>query len=321
MFGQSFDKPVRHMREYLSILLPLVHEGTVSFRGETLSANGTLNIAGATPFPVLIAALGPKMLELAGTVADGTITWMTGPATLESHTVPAITKAAEQAGRPPPRVCVGLPVCVTDDPDDARERADQLNAHGRIGMCFLARQNVEREGQQAVARKDRGCFVEGLVRRRPPTPQIVIVHRRQVVMHERIAVHELDRAPDHQRPRASPLEQPGRLHHQKRAETLASGKRRMAHRLEQARRSCSFVLHRIGCEQTVEQTLHVARDTVEPFLENRIRRRDRVDIIGLAQQVSPHPLAHRISLRRKVSDPSPFVHPPVRHTPPAGAVR
>jgi F420-dependent oxidoreductase-like protein len=128
MFGQSFEKPLRHMREYLSILMPLVHEGTVSFRGETLSANCGLNITGATPFPVLIAALGPKMLELAGTAADGTITWMTGPATLESHTIPTITKAAEHAGRPPPRVCVGLPVCVTDDPDGARERAGRVFA-------------------------------------------------------------------------------------------------------------------------------------------------------------------------------------------------
>jgi F420-dependent oxidoreductase-like protein len=128
MFGHSFEKPVRHMREYLSVLMALVHEGTVSFQGETLRANGTLNIAGATPFPVLVAALGPKMLELAGAVADGTITWMTGPATLEAHTVPTITKAAEQAGRPAPRVCVGLPVCVTDDPDGARERAGSVFA-------------------------------------------------------------------------------------------------------------------------------------------------------------------------------------------------
>ena len=128
MFGHSFEKPVRHMREYLSVLLALVHDGTVSFQGETLSANGTLSIAGAKPFPVLVAALGPKMLALAGTAADGTITWMTGPATLEAHTVPTITKAAEQAGRPAPRVCVGLPVCVTDDPDGARERAGRVFA-------------------------------------------------------------------------------------------------------------------------------------------------------------------------------------------------
>jgi F420-dependent oxidoreductase-like protein len=128
MFGHSFEKPVRHMREYLSVLMALVHDGTVSFQGETLSANGTLKIAGAAPFPVLVAALGPKMLALAGTTADGTITWMTGPATLEAHTVPTITKAAEQAGRPAPRVCVGLPVCVTDDPAGARERAGRVFA-------------------------------------------------------------------------------------------------------------------------------------------------------------------------------------------------
>jgi 5,10-methylenetetrahydromethanopterin reductase len=126
MFGMSFEKPVRHMREYLEILMPLVRGESVSYKGETLTFNGGVGVQGATPFPVLIAALGPKMLELAGSLADGTITWMTGPATLESHTIPTLTKAAEQAGRPAPRVGVGLPVCVTDDPDGARERAGKV---------------------------------------------------------------------------------------------------------------------------------------------------------------------------------------------------
>jgi len=128
MFGMSFDKPVRHMREYLEILMPLVRGESVSYKGETLTFNGGVGVQGATPFPVLIAALGPKMLGLAGTLADGTITWMTGAATLESHTIPTISKAAEQAGRPAPRVGVGLPVCVTDDPDGARERAGKVFA-------------------------------------------------------------------------------------------------------------------------------------------------------------------------------------------------
>ena len=128
MFGMSFDKPVRHMREYLEILMPLVRGESVSYKGETLTFNGGVGVQGATPFPVLIAALGPKMLGLAGTLADGTITWMTGAATLESHTIPTISKAAAQAGRPAPRVGVGLPVCVTDDPDGARERAGKVFA-------------------------------------------------------------------------------------------------------------------------------------------------------------------------------------------------
>src|SRR5947209_19578819 len=83
MYGYSFAKPLRHMREYLEILVPLVREGHVSFSGETLTGNAALDIKDTTPFPILLAALGPKMLELAGTVADGTITWMTGPATVE----------------------------------------------------------------------------------------------------------------------------------------------------------------------------------------------------------------------------------------------
>ena len=126
MFGLSFDKPARHMREYLEILVPLVHSGSVSFAGETLTGHVGLDVKGATPFPILVAALGTKMLELAGTVADGTLTWMTGPATIESHIVPTITGAAERAGRPAPRVGVGLPVCVTDDEAAARERAASL---------------------------------------------------------------------------------------------------------------------------------------------------------------------------------------------------
>ena len=67
----SFEKPVRHMREHLSILRPLIHERSVSFEGDTLGAQATIDIPGATPCPILVAALGPKMLELAGTEADG----------------------------------------------------------------------------------------------------------------------------------------------------------------------------------------------------------------------------------------------------------
>lgn len=123
MFGYSFDKPVRHMREYLEILVPLVREGTVSFTGETLSAHTSVQVEGSSPMPILLAALGTKMLELAGGVVDGTVTWMTGPHTIESHILPTITAAAEKAGRSTPRIGVGLPVCVTTDVADARERA------------------------------------------------------------------------------------------------------------------------------------------------------------------------------------------------------
>ncbi|MDQ3294641.1 MAG: TIGR03564 family F420-dependent LLM class oxidoreductase, partial [Actinomycetota bacterium] len=125
LFGYSFEKPARHMREYLEVLLPLLRGEQVQYEGATLKAAtmAPLGVDAPAP-PVLLAALAPVMLKLAGAVADGTITWMVGPGTLESHIVPSITAAAEAAGRPAPRVCVGLPVCVTDDEAAARARAD-----------------------------------------------------------------------------------------------------------------------------------------------------------------------------------------------------
>ena len=123
MWGLKYDRPAVHMREYLSVLLPLIREGRASFSGEFFRVNATVQVPVPKPPPVLIAALAPVMLRLAGEMADGTITWMAGPKTLETHIVPRITKAAKQAGRPDPRVVVGLPVAVTDDPAGARERA------------------------------------------------------------------------------------------------------------------------------------------------------------------------------------------------------
>jgi F420-dependent oxidoreductase-like protein len=124
-FGIPFDRPVRHLTEYLAVLMPALRGETVSFQGETLAVTmfAPVKLAGADPPPVLVAALGPQMLRLAGGQTDGTITWMTGPATLAGHTVPAISKAAAAAGRPRPRVVAGLPVCVTNDAAAARETA------------------------------------------------------------------------------------------------------------------------------------------------------------------------------------------------------
>lgn len=115
MLGLSWDKPVRHLREYLSILVPLVRGEAADFEGETLTAKLALDIPDAAPVPVLVAALGSQMLGVAGRMAEGTVTWMTGPATIGDHVAPTITTAAADAGRPAPRIVCALPVCVTDD--------------------------------------------------------------------------------------------------------------------------------------------------------------------------------------------------------------
>jgi F420-dependent oxidoreductase-like protein len=150
VFGQSFERPARHMREYLSILMPLLMGEQVAFTGETLRAAtfGALEIDAPAP-PVLVAALGPTMLGLAARLASGTATWMTGPSTIESHIVPVIRKAAAEAGRPEPRVAVGLPVCVTADAAAARERAAELFAI--YGGLPSYRAMLDREGAAGPA--------------------------------------------------------------------------------------------------------------------------------------------------------------------------
>ena len=144
MYGYSFDRPARHMREYLSILLPLLDGQNVSFSGETMRAGIGLSTPRPGRVPVLLAALAPQMLRLAGQRTDGTVLWMTGIATVRDYIVPSIRAAAEAAGRPSPRVVCILPVCVTDDPDGARDRANRVFAI--YGQLPSYRAMLDREG-------------------------------------------------------------------------------------------------------------------------------------------------------------------------------
>jgi 5,10-methylenetetrahydromethanopterin reductase len=149
MFGYDFGKPILHMREYLDVLLPLLDGQSAAVSGTTVRANIGLTTPSPGRVPVLLAALGPQMLRLAGERTDGTVLWMTGPATVRDHIVPAITAAAQAAGRPGPRVVCSLPVCVTDDPDGARERATQVFAI--YGDLPSYRAMLDREGAAGPA--------------------------------------------------------------------------------------------------------------------------------------------------------------------------
>lgn len=146
MFGMSYDKPARHMREYLSILLPLLREKKVNFAGESLTFRGAVDIA-AEPCPVVIAALAPMMLKLAGEVADGTSLWMTGPKTIEEYIRPTMLAAA--GGRPTPLTIAGLPVCLTNDPETARAKAAKEFAI--YGQLPSYRAVLDREGAAGPA--------------------------------------------------------------------------------------------------------------------------------------------------------------------------
>ncbi len=144
MLGLSFDKPARHMREYVSVLRELLDTGKTSFGGSVYRVNASLNVSGASRIPLLIGALRPQMCKIAGSLCDGTITWMTGPRALGEKIVPAIRTAAEAAARPTPRIVCGLPVALTDDVAGAREAANK--AYALYGTLPSYRAMLDEEG-------------------------------------------------------------------------------------------------------------------------------------------------------------------------------
>jgi 5,10-methylenetetrahydromethanopterin reductase len=144
-----FERPVRHMREYLDVLLPLLDERKVSATGEIWSCDTEMIAPPAAPPAVIVAAMGPQMLRLAGSRADGTILWLVGPDTVRDHIVPTIDAAAEQVGRPKPRVVASVPVCVTDDATAVREAVAMILAGYNDLPSYRAM--MDREGADGPA--------------------------------------------------------------------------------------------------------------------------------------------------------------------------
>ena len=143
MYGGSYARPFTRTQEELRALKALMAGEAVELEGEEVTVRGQLAIK-ASPPPVLIAALGPRMLDLAGKEADGTALWMVGPETLAQHIAPRICEAAQAANRPAPRILAGLPICLTEDPGRARAfAAKKLMVYGRLAAY---RAMLDREG-------------------------------------------------------------------------------------------------------------------------------------------------------------------------------
>lgn len=146
MLGMSYDKPARHMREYLSVLMPLARGEQVTFEGDQYRVRGVaLDIPGAEPMPVVIAGLGPVMLKLAAELADGTNTWMVGPNTMQNHILPSL----HGAGSADPTVVAGMPIVLTTNVDAARGKiAEDLTIYGQLPSY---RAMLDREGAAGPA--------------------------------------------------------------------------------------------------------------------------------------------------------------------------
>ena len=133
MWNSAFDRPAHFMQEYLNVLLPLLREKEVVYSGDMIITEAGLQFPEVPAPSVLLAALAPRMLRMAGAVADGTVLWVTGEKVIRTHIAPRIKKAAEAAGHPSPRICAALPICVTDDTAAATDRIKRnFSGYGRL---------------------------------------------------------------------------------------------------------------------------------------------------------------------------------------------
>jgi F420-dependent oxidoreductase-like protein len=139
MLGLPYEHPVPTMRAYLDVLdQALAGPGPVDVENELFRVHNPLDITDVTPTPILLAALGPRMLELCGARADGTILWMADERTIGSYVVPNLNKAAAAAGRPAPRVVAGIPVCLCadDEIETAVARANRILSEAEISPNY-----------------------------------------------------------------------------------------------------------------------------------------------------------------------------------------
>ena len=139
MLGLPYERPARLLEDYLEILnAAFAGPGVVDVENDSYRVHNALDVTDLAPTPILVAALAPLMLRIAGEQAAGTILWMADERAIGDHIAPRISKAAEEAGRPPPRIVAGIPValCQLHEVDAARVRANRLLGHAEYSPNY-----------------------------------------------------------------------------------------------------------------------------------------------------------------------------------------
>lgn len=139
MLGLPYERPAAYTSDYLDVLTSALRgPGPVDVENATFTVHNPLDLGPVAPLPVLVAALGPVMLRIAGERADGTVLWMADERAVGDHVVPRITKAAETAGRPRPRVVAGLPICLCrpDEVQEAKARANRILGEAEVSPNY-----------------------------------------------------------------------------------------------------------------------------------------------------------------------------------------
>ncbi|GHG25892.1 MULTISPECIES: TIGR03564 family F420-dependent LLM class oxidoreductase [Amycolatopsis] len=140
-YGYSYDRPIRHLREYLQALHPLLRGEKADVHGESLTAAGAVNAPGAQRPAVLIGSVSPQSTRLAGELADGVITTWAGPRAIGEFVVPALGG--------PSRVVSGQLVCVTSEVDERRAALEER--YGGAATIPAYRAILDRGGYERVS--------------------------------------------------------------------------------------------------------------------------------------------------------------------------
>jgi len=164
MLGLPYERPARYTRDYLEVLgAAMTGKGSVDVENDTFTVHNPLDLDPVAPLPILVAALGPVMLRIAGEYADGTVLWMADERAIAEHIGPRITKAADNAGKPAPRIVAGIPVtlCAPSEVEVARERANRVLAEAEHSPNYqrLLEQGDAREVGDLLAAGDEDAIL------------------------------------------------------------------------------------------------------------------------------------------------------------------
>jgi F420-dependent oxidoreductase-like protein len=137
--GLPYERPARLVRDYLEVLnAAFAGPGSVDVENGSFRVHSPMNVSESAPMPILLAALAPLMLRIAGEQAEGTILWMADEKAVSDHIAPRISQAASDAGRPAPRIVAGVPIilCAESEADDARSYAADVLGHAELSPNY-----------------------------------------------------------------------------------------------------------------------------------------------------------------------------------------
>jgi F420-dependent oxidoreductase-like protein len=139
MMGLPYERPAALTADYLdAIAAAMEGPGMVDVENDSFAIHNPMHVTDQPRMQVMLAALGPVMLRLAGARTDGTILWLADEKAIDEHIAPKINAAAAAAGRPAPRIVAGVPICLCapHEIDAAKARADRVLSEASVSPNY-----------------------------------------------------------------------------------------------------------------------------------------------------------------------------------------